>query len=58
MKYTKYPSGRIDCEYDKCGEWHYGGHDLDDLLPDDTFVLYDGTPLCIGCGKLKELCHE
>lgn len=40
MKYFLYESGRIDCESDKCGEWHEGGHDVGDLLPEDT--LEDG----------------
>ena len=49
MKYTKYPSGRIECEYDKCGEWHHDGHDLDDLLPEDTLQWGD-KKCCLGCG--------
>jgi hypothetical protein len=51
MKYTKYPAGRIDCESNKCGEWHHGGHDLNDLLPEDTLQIDGGNYCCLGCGK-------
>ena len=40
MNYTRqYNSKRIDCEHDKCGEWHSGGHELHDLLPEDTYTI-------------------
>lgn len=51
MRYIKYPSGRIDCESDKCGEWHQGGHYIDELLPGDSLITHDGCSCCTGCGK-------
>lgn len=51
MLYIKYPpNGLIRCEHDKCGEWHHGGHVLDDLLPGDTLRIEGGNNCCLGCG--------
>ena len=53
MNYTRqYDSKRIDCESDKCGEWHQGGHELNGLLPEDTYTVIYGDKkwsYCIVC---------
>lgn len=50
MKYIKYANALIRCDHDKCGEWHHGGHSLDELLPEDTMEVEGGNHCCLGCG--------
>lgn len=51
MKYTLYNNGRIDCDHEKCAEWHNHGHQMDELLPEDTLQSSSGIRLCLTCGK-------
>ncbi|HEY5268386.1 MAG TPA: hypothetical protein VII94_04605 [Candidatus Saccharimonadales bacterium] len=65
MNYTRqYDGKRIDCEYGKCAEWHYGGHELNDMLPQDSYYVVHGDKkwsYCIVCDmatSLDSFVHE
>jgi hypothetical protein len=56
MIYTRLHSSlRIDCQNEKCGEWHEAGHSLQDMLPGDYYSIInsdgDIIPCCISCGE-------
>jgi hypothetical protein len=47
VKYTLYPSGRLGCQDDKCGEWHYGGHEVTEIESKDFVVASDNQSTVI-----------
>lgn len=55
MLYTKWADGWIECDWEKCGEWHTGNHTMDDILPGDTLQLMDTSQLVDGCYKITSI---